>query len=100
MEKVSTDIPNKFDLQVLDKKVKSMMEKNQNKIQSGKQANGTPIRGKTSICKVCGKEGMTTTIRNHIEANHLEGIFIPCDRCDKDFTSRVGLIMHKGRSHR
>ena len=103
VEKESTaasDIPDKFDLQVLDKKVKSMMEKSQNKIQSGKQASGAPMQKKTSICKVCGKEGMTTTIRNHIEANHLQGISIPCDRCDKDFTSRVGLTMHKGRYHR
>ena len=94
-EKVPTTL-----VQELDKKVKSMMEKSQNTFQSGKQANGATMRGKTSICKLCGKEGMTTTIRNHIEANHLEGISIPCDRCDKAFTSRVALTMHKGRSHR
>ena len=93
-----SDIPNHFDLQVLDKKVKSMMEKSQNKFLS--ESNGRSMSGKLTICKVCGKEGMTTTIRNHIEANHLEGISIPCDRCDKEFTSRVGLTMHKGRHHR
>ena len=91
---MAPDNLNKFvsDLQVLDKKVKSMMGKIQNKIKSGNQAQ--------SICKVCGKEGSTTAIRNHIEANHLEGISIPCDRCDKAFGSRVALGMHIGRSHK
>ena len=91
---MAPDNLNKFvsDLQVLDKKVKSMMGKIQNKIKSGNQAQ--------SICKVCGKDGSTTAIRNHIEANHLEGISIPCDRCDKAFGSRVALGMHIGRSHK
>ena len=91
---ISPDIPNQYgsDLQVLDEKVKSMMGKIQNKIQSGRQAQST--------CKVCGKEGGTTAIRNHIEANHLEGISIPCVHCDKAFGSRVALGMHIGRSHK
>ena len=70
----------------------AMMGKIQNKIQSGHQAQ--------SLCKVCGKEGSTTAIRNHIEANHLEGLSIPCDRCDRAFGSRVALGMHIGRSHK
>ena len=44
----------------LDRKVKSMMEKNENQ------------RGHK--CKICGKEGHGNDIRKHIEANHLEGI--------------------------
>ena len=53
-------ISNQFseDLQALDEKVKSMMERGQNMIQNGKQANGTPGRTTAFICKVCGKEDL------------------------------------------
>ena len=82
-------ITNQFtDLAALDQKVKSMMERSQNMIPSGKQADGTPRRKTALICKVCGKEGNPTAIRDHIEANHLEGISIPCDYCDKTFNAR------------
>ena len=91
-------IPN---LQALDEKVKSMMEEGQKMIPAGgKQPNGTPIQATSSICKVCGKEGLLTKIRNHIEANHLEGISIPCDYCDKTFSSRNALTTHKSRTHK
>ena len=72
VEKVSRAlaIPTEFsgDLQALDEKVKSMMEKSQNMIPDGKQANGMPKRAMAFICKVCGKEGRVTTIKYHIEA--------------------------------
>ena len=99
--KVNT-VSNKFsgDLQALDEKVKSMMEKGQNLIQSGKQADGTPQHQRAFICKVCGKEGRLHHLINHIEANHFEGISIPCDHCDKVFTARVNLRMHKTRFHK
>ena len=61
----------------LDKKVKSMMEKGQNNLGNG--------RGFAFVCKVCGKEGLSHNIRDHIEANHLEGVVIPCNFCDKTF---------------
>ena len=65
-------IPDQFiDLQALDEKVKSMMEKSRNMIPSGRQSDGTPKQERAFICKVCGKEGLVTQIRNHIEANHL-----------------------------
>merc|ERR1712126_174309 len=69
-------IPNQYGthLQALDEKVKSMMEKGQRLIPNGKHANGTPKQATTSICKVCGKEGFSKHLRNHIESNHLEGI--------------------------
>ena len=94
--------PNQFnvDLQALDEKVKSMMEKSQNMIQVGKQANGTPKRNFAFICKVCRKEGQFTLIKDHIEFNHLGGIFIPCDHCDKVLCSRNGLSRHKSKFHR
>ena len=88
------------DLHALAEKVKSMMGKSQNMIPAGKQANGTPRQETASICKVCGKEGLFTLIRNHIESNHLEGISIPCDHCDKAFSSRDSLSKHKSRFHK
>ena len=88
------------DLQALGVKVKSMMEKGQKMIPNGKQANGTPSQATSFICKVCGKEGFVTLIRDHIEANHLEGICIPCGLCEKTFSSRNALTQHKRRSHK
>ena len=68
----------------LDAKVKSMMEKSQNMISLGKGR-----MGNASVCKVCGKEGQIVTIRDHIEANHLEGIELPCNFCEKTFRSSL-----------
>ena len=70
-------------LQSLNEEVKSIMDKGQNMITFGKRKNGKPMRVTSSVCKVCGKEGLSKDIRNHIEANHLEGISLPCDYCDK-----------------
>ena len=74
------------DLQELDEKVKSMMEKSTNFIPSG--------RKRADICKVCGKEGEGIAIRDHIEANHLEGVSLPCNICGKEFRSRMNLRRH------
>ena len=75
------------DLQDLDIKVKSMMEKSQNLIPNGKE--------KAKTCKVCGKEGAGIAIRDHIEANHLEGVALPCNTCGKTCRSRMLLRRHK-----
>ena len=77
------------DLQKLDEQVKSMMENSQNMIQDGKQ------RRRAKICKVCGKEGISISIKDHIEAKHLEGVSIPCNNCEKTFRSRAAKRMHK-----
>ena len=74
------------DLKELDEKVKSMMEKTSKQI-----PNGTHY---IYICMVCGKEGQGTAIRDHIEANHLEGVSLPCNVCGKDFRSRASLRKH------
>ena len=38
------------------------------------------------ICKICGKETSSNgNMRNHIEANHIEGISLPCNFCEKIF---------------
>ena len=72
-------IPTNFsgNLDELEERVDSMMEKSQNKY-----VNGSHL---AAICKICGKEGRSRNIKDHIEANHLEGILIPCNLCDKTF---------------
>ena len=79
------------DLQELDQKVISMMVLGHNMLANGKQ--------RVSVCQVCGKEGQTSLIKDHIEANHLEGITIPCNLCEKTFRSRASLRHHKLHQH-
>lgn len=45
-------------------------------------------------------KGHSRSNKNHIEAKHLEGIFVSCDYWDKTCSSRVSLAMHKGRLHK
>ena len=85
------------DLQTLEEKVKSMMERSNNRIRAGTQTNGTPKHTRAAICKVCGKEGLSHHIKDHIEVYHLEGISIPCDNCEKSFSTRQNLRNHKTR---
>ena len=91
-ENTTLAIPSNFsgDLEELEERVKSMMEKSQNKTADGRKL--------AHICKVCGKEGQGRDIKDHIEANHLEGILIPCNLCDKTFRSRNSFRPHK-RQH-
>ena len=77
-------------LQELDQQVKSMMKQSQNKTQDGTR--------KAYICQVCGKEGHNSAIRNHIEANHLEGVSLPCSLCERVFRSRHNLMRHNCES--
>ena len=64
------------DVQELEEKCKSMMEKTVKK-----QANGFPLY----MCKVCGKEEIKSGITKHIEAKHVEGLSLPCNVCEKTF---------------
>ena len=75
----------------LDQKVMSMIVLGHNMIANGKQ--------RASVCQVCGKEGQTSLITDHIEANHLDGITIPCDLCERTFRSRKSLRNHKLHQH-
>ena len=68
-----------------------MMEKTERKMPNGK-----PLYK----CKVCGKEGEKGNVRQHIEANHMEGISIPCKFCEKTFRSRHSLSQHNQTEHR
>ena len=82
-------IPEYMDVQDMDARVKSMMEAGPNVLPHGKGQ----IRAK--ICKVCGKEGAPSAIRDHIEVHHLEGVELPCNSCEKTFRSRAALRQHK-----
>ena len=74
------------DLDQLEEMVKSMMEKSENDYVNGHR--------KADRCKVCGKEGKGSNIKDHIEANHIEGIVLPCNLCEKTFRSRNALRKH------
>ena len=76
----------------LDERVKLMMEKTQNNLGNG--------RGFAYLCKVCGKEGHKKDLRDHIEANHLEGVIIPCNFCEKTFRCKNSVRMHIKRQHK
>ena len=80
------------DLEELEQRVQSMMEKSQNNYANGLH--------KADICKVCGKEGKGNAIKDHIESNHLEGFIVPCNLCEKTFSYRNGLKKHKLKYHR
>ena len=76
-------------LQELDERVKSMMEKT-----TKQKQNGTKM-AYVYICSLCGKEGQGIAIRDHIESNHLDGVSLPCNVCEKTFRSRMILRKHK-----
>ena len=79
----------------LDEKVKSMMVQSEKAISYGK---GTMRLA--NICKICGKEGQIVNIRDHIEANHLEGVSLPCNLCERKFRSRQSLRSHINYHHK
>jgi len=74
------------DMQVLDQKVRSLMQKSQHLNKNG--------IGRAEMCTVCGKEGDQRNIKDHIESKHLEGVSIPCNHCEKTFRTRNGLRSH------
>ena len=77
----------------LEENVKSLMEQSSNNYSSGNRS------WKGYKCKVCGKEGAGNAIKDHIEANHLEGIVLPCDQCEKTFRCRNNLSKHMRKNH-
>ena len=102
LKEESTGFASNGDLEALDERVKSLMEKSQKMV-----PNGPLMKTKAFICKVCGKEARPTQIRDHIEANHLDGIALPCDKilpisgeiCGKIFSARRNLVKHKTKIH-
>ena len=80
------------DLDHIKEMVESMMEKSENLIATGRQ--------KAHKCNVCGKEGLGSHIKDHIEAKHIEGILIPCNICGKIVRSTNALRQHKKMNHK
>jgi len=90
---LADEATNNTDMKRLDQQVKSMMRFSEN-------ANPYKSTGERArVCKVCGKEGDCTVIKNHIEANHIAGISIPCGLCGKVCKTRNLLKVHKYRHH-
>ena len=83
---------NSTDIESLDQQVKSMMTFSEKADPYG--------NGRARTCKVCGKEGSMTLIRDHIEAHHIAGISIPCGLCGTQFKSRNSLTKHKSVYHK
>ena len=77
----------------LDGQIETMMGRGESMITVGNQTR------KAYACKVCGKEGQRINIINHIEANHMEGIAIPCNLCGKVFRSRSSFRKHTNNQH-
>ena len=78
-------------LEELDTKVKSMMTFGEYSVD--KQ------HGRVRICKECGKEGQRINIMDHIEANHISNICIPCNVCGSILKTRKSLRHHVRRYH-
>ena len=89
------------DLEALDTKVRSWMQKLDKQIIQGKdRRSGNDKKERVFACKVCGKKGRSGHIQDHIEANHLLGISLPCNFCGKTYPSRASLRMHRGKFHK
>ena len=78
------------DFDGLDAQIRTMMTLGQTTTKEGK---------KKYQCTVCGKEAPHSQIKDHIEANHLEGVFVPCNFCEKTFRSRSALKWHNNKNH-
>ena len=78
-------------VQELDAKCVSMMEKTLRK-----DNHSNPIYR----CVPCGKEAINITLKRHIEASHLEGVSIPCNFCQKTFSSRNAVGVHYRKYHK
>ena len=77
-------------VQELDEKCLSMMEKTFKQDKDGKLLYS---------CTICGKQAINSALKNHIEANHLEGISIPCNFCETICSTRNALKLHVTRNH-
>ena len=79
------------DFQELEDKCISMMVKT-----SERNVHGQALY----LCKMCGKNEISGTLKRHIESNHLEGVSIPCNSCGKSFRSRHSLAKHTRDNHK
>ena len=76
------------DMRDLDKK--TTMSQGENMIRNGPTAH---------VCHICGKEGNSSNIIDHIKTNHLKEISFPCNHCEKIFSARRCLMNHNNKNH-
>ena len=69
------------DIKELDEQMEMMIGRGENLI----KVSWNGLMGKVYVCQACDKEGTRHQIKTHIEANHLEGISIPFNLCEKIF---------------
>ena len=79
----------------LDARVKSVIGRSKNIVKLSDKKVIKPY-----VCQICEKEGQWTTIRDHVEANHLERVMITCNMCHKTFSTRNAHRQHKSRIHK
>ena len=78
------------DFQDLDDEINTMMTMGDYKIKAKH----------VYTCNLCGKQGIKTNIKNHIEVNHIKGLSFSCNICEKSSASRPSLWEHKKRMHK
>ena len=78
------------DFQDLDEEINTMMTVGDYKIKAKH----------VYTCNLCGKQGIKTNIKNHIEVNHITGLSFSCNLCEKSSASRPSLWEHKKRMHK
>ena len=81
------------DLSDFNQKLKSMMTFSENFVPGIRKE-------RARICNICGKEDNLTNMKNHIEANHLNGLSIPCKVCGNVFKTRNSLRVHYSLFHK
>ena len=77
-----------------EKSMYSLVGKSENLIRNEKHRVGREKMIFQSMCKLCGKEGRLSNIRDHIEVKHLGALSIPCNTCGKTFQWRSAPRMH------
>ena len=85
------------DFTELDQQIQTLTGRGENMVEYGRIKKRM---NEVFVCQVCGKEsGQKIHMKDHIEANHLEGIYIPCKFCEKTFRSRKSFRHHNSYFH-
>ena len=82
------------DFQDLDAQIETMMCRGENVLKKLR-----PTMFIAYVCRVCGKEGQNNKIKDHIEVNHLEGVSVFCNLCNKLFRLKHAQKVHISRHH-
>jgi hypothetical protein len=76
----------------LDCLLKNYMER----VEAGPQGG---VMWQCGVCQKTYPHSRSSNLKDHIEANHLGDLALPCDRCDKTFSTRASLRMHVKKKH-